>query len=68
MIEVFSKVLKKGMKAINNPTNNTYQIDSSTIDGKVEFVHSQYSFILTSQLSTQFLCPSNLLIIVIISE
>ena len=31
-----------------------YQIDSSTIDGNVEFVHSQYSFTLTSQGSTQF--------------
>jgi len=29
-----------------------YQIDSSTIDGNVEFVHSQYSCILTSQDST----------------
>ena len=27
------------------------QIDSSTIDGNVEFVHSQYSCILTSQVS-----------------
>ena len=36
------------------------QIDSSTIDGNVEFVHSQYSCILTSQLSTQFLCPTKL--------
>ena len=30
------------------------QIDSRTIDGKVEFVHSQYSCILTSQVSIQF--------------
>ena len=28
------------------------QIDSSTIDGNVKFVHSQYSCILTSQVST----------------
>ena len=31
------------------PTIPVYQIDSSTIDGNVEFVHSQYSCILTSQ-------------------
>ena len=31
------------------------QIDSSTIDGNEEFVHSQYSCILTSQVSIQFL-------------
>ena len=38
-----------------------FQIDSSTIDGNVEFVHSQYySCILTSQVSTQFLCPTKL--------
>ena len=42
------------------------QIDSSTIDGNVEWVHSQYSCILTSQLSIQFLCPTKLLKIVII--
>ena len=44
------------------------QIDSSTIDGNVEFVHSQYSSILTSQVSTQFLCSTKLLIKVIILE
>jgi len=44
------------------------QIDSSTIDDNVEFVHSQYSYILTTQLSTQFVCPTLLLIIVIILE
>jgi len=42
--------------------------DSSTIDGNVEFVHSQYSCILTSQVSIQFSCPTRLLIIVIILE
>ena len=42
-------------------TNN--QIDSSTIDGNVEFVHSQYSCILTTQVSTQFVCPTKLLLI-----
>ena len=42
------------------------QIDSSTIDGNVEFVHSQYSCILTSQASIQFLCPTKLLIIIVI--
>ena len=47
---------------------NLLQIDSSTIDGNVEFVHSQYSCILTSQVSIQFLCPTKLLIIVIILE
>ena len=31
---------------------------SSTIDGNVEFVHSQYICILTPQVSTQFLCPT----------
>ena len=38
-----------------NKQTKTYtktQIDSSTIDGNVEFVHSQYSCILTSQVST----------------
>ena len=30
----------------------------STIDGNVEFVHSQYSRILSSQVSIQFLCPT----------
>ena len=49
-------------------TLDNYQIDSSTIDGNVEFVHSQYSCILTSQASIQFLCPTKLLIIVIILE
>ena len=44
------------------------QTDSSTIDGNVEFVHSQYSCILTSQVSIQFLCPTKLLIIVIILD
>ena len=42
--------------------------DSSTIDGNVEFVHSQYSCILTPLLSIQFLCPTKLLIIVIVLE
>ena len=37
------------------------QIDSSTIDGNVEFVHSQCCCILTSQVSTQFLCLTKLL-------
>ena len=35
------------------------QIDTSTIDGNVEFVHSQYSCILTSKVSIHFLCPKN---------
>ena len=41
---------------------------SSTIAGNVEFVHSQYNCILTSQLSIQFMCPTKLLIIVIVLE
>ena len=44
------------------------QIDSSTIDGNVEFVHSQYSCILSSQVSIQFLCPTKLSIIEIVLE
>ena len=44
------------------------QIDSSTIDGNVEFVHSHYSCILSSQVSIQFLCPTKSSIIVIILE
>ena len=50
---------------VNSSTSEDYamtgtmQIDTSTIDGNVEFVHSQYSRILT-----QFLCPTKLLIIV----
>ena len=30
------------------------QIDSSTVEGNIEFVHSQCSCVLTSQVSTQF--------------
>ena len=44
------------------------QLDSSPIDGNVEFVHSQYSCILTSPVSIQFWCPTKLSIIVIILE
>ena len=44
------------------------QIDSSTIDGNVEFVHSQYSCILSSQVSIQFLCPTKSSVILIILE
>ena len=44
------------------------QIDCSTTDGNVEFVHSQYSCILTSQVSTQYLCPTKLSKVVIILE
>ena len=47
---------------------NITQIDSSTIHGNVEFVHSQYTCILTSQVSIQFFCPTKLLIIVIVLE
>ena len=42
--------------------------DSSTIIGKVDFVHSQYSCILTLQVSIKFLGPTKLLIIVKILE
>ena len=38
------------------------QIDSSTIDGNVEFVHSQYSCILTSQGTTQFFLFDSIII------
>ena len=44
------------------------QIDSNTIEGNVEFVHSQYSCIMSSQVSIQFLCPTKSSIIVIILE
>ena len=37
---------------LNLPTSSS-QIDSSTIDDNVEFVHSQYSCILSSQVSIQ---------------
>ena len=33
-------------------TNNGNQIDSSTIDGNIEFVHSQYSCILSSDVTS----------------
>ena len=45
-----------------------FQIDSSTIDGNVEYVHYQNSCILTSQVSIQFLCPTKILILVTILE
>ena len=51
-----------------NDKNSNNQIDSGTIDGNVEFVHSQYSCILTSQVSVQFLCPTKLLITMKILE
>ena len=50
------------------PTIPVYQIDSSTIDGNVEFVRSQYICFLTSQVSIHVMCPTKLLIIVIILE
>ena len=34
---------------------STKQIDSSTIDGKVEFAHSQYTYILTL-INSVFVC------------
>ena len=43
------------------------QIDSCTIHGNVECVHSQYSCILRS-IVIQLLCPTKLLIIVTILE
>ena len=42
------------------------KIDSNTIDGNVDFVLSQYSCILTSQVSIQFLCPTKFLLIIVI--
>ena len=42
----------------------SHQIESSTIDGNVEFVHSQYAVLLRKQVSIQFLCPTKLLRIV----
>jgi len=47
---------------------SAFQIDSSTIDGNVEFVHSQYSCNLSSQVSIQFVCPTKSSIIVIVLE
>ena len=44
------------------------QIDSCTIHGNVECVHSQYSCILKSQVSIQLFCPTKLLITVTILE
>ena len=52
----------------NNNNNSANNLDSSTIDGNVEYVHSQYSWILMSQVSIQFLFPTKLLIKVIILE
>ena len=60
-------VIIETKKNMNNKFNYV-QIDSSTIDGNVVFVHSQYSCILTSQVSIQFLCPTQLLVIVMILE
>ena len=39
-----------------------FVITAHQIDGNQECVHSQHSCILTSQVSTQFLCPTKLLI------
>ena len=47
---------------------NYIKRDSSTIDGNVEIVHSQYNCIPTSQVSIQFLSPTKLAIIVITLE
>ena len=60
-------LVEKGIFFLNLDTksNKNTLIDSSTIDGNVEFVHSQYSCILTSSVSTQFLCPTKLLIMVV---
>ena len=60
-------VPKLVFNALNLPTSSS-QKDSSTIDGNEEFVHSQYSCILTSKVSIQFLCPTKSLIIVIVLE
>ena len=44
------------------------QTDSSKIDLNVEFAHSQYSCIQMLKVLIQFLCPTKLLIRVIILE
>ena len=54
------------MPTYNEILNSDSEIDSNTLDVNVEFVNSQYSCILTSQVSTYFLCPTKLSIIVII--
>ena len=59
-------IMKLFFKRRLTSTHHFKQTDSSTIDGNVEFVRSQYSCILTSQVSIQFLCPTKLLIIVIL--
>ena len=61
----YVQLLQSELKTLEFDTFTT-QIDSSTIDGNVEFAHSQYSCILTSQVSIQFFCPTTLSIIVII--
>ena len=63
-IEFFKNLNKSpsaGKRQSSNMENSgtLAQLDSSTIDGNVEFVHSQYSCILTSQVSIQFLCPNS---------
>ena len=62
---------KHHCRQVNFNNNNNISANNSnfsTIDGNVEYVHSQYSCILTSQVSIQFLCPTKLSIMVIILE
>ena len=62
--EYYTLIRKPGFTRKPEPFLKPIQTDSSTIDGNVEFVHSQYSCIITSQVSTQFLSPTKLSIIV----
>ena len=56
------KICSKGTVIIVNQTVTSSPTRlSSTIDCNVEFVHSQYSCILTSQVSTQYLCPKKII-------
>jgi len=55
-------------EAVGKMLESRDQIDSNTIDGSIECVHSQYICILTSQASTQFLCLTKLSKVVIFLE
>ena len=59
---IFNYCLKKAFKNFSIP--NKFQYNR----WHIKFAHSQYSCILTSQVSIQFLCPTKLLIIVKILE
>ena len=53
---------------MNCDEDGLIHIDSSRIEGNIEFLDSLYSCILTSQVSIQFLCLTKLLILVMILE